>query len=173
MPVPSLRRRRPLALADALRKASGEEPHKSRWLSVSSSTVVMRDVFTLAKFYSRAPDYLFLFQHCALKRVPEAVVEGMGSVWDRCASPGRHLSFEAGAQEAVVCWNAPKSWTPECTYLIDRALHIHFKGKGPHFTHSTGAITKRAEQSKVIQKQMSRHAQTKLPWSRLYGGEQQ
>ncbi|KAJ1621914.1 hypothetical protein T492DRAFT_886182, partial [Pavlovales sp. CCMP2436] len=28
-------------------------------------------------------------------------------VWNRCATPGRHLNFVAGAQEAVICWNAP------------------------------------------------------------------
>ena len=37
----------------------------------------------------------------------EAVVEGMGSTWDKCATDGRHLSLEHGMQEAVLAWSAP------------------------------------------------------------------
>ena len=88
----------------------------------------MADVFTTPKLYECCRDYLFLFQHCALKHVPEAIVEGMGSVWDRCATPGRHLSFEAGAREAMVCWNAPKVFSSERDPFLLHALSVHFKG---------------------------------------------
>ena len=111
--------------------------------------MLMRDVFSQPKFYERCPAYLYLFQHCALKGSPEAVVEGMGGVWDRCAEPGRHLSFEAGVQEAVVCWNAPRPHDEACDAFLDRALSLHFKGAKPHFTHTSAtSVTK----SKVVQK---------------------
>jgi len=117
-----------------------------------SSTVVMQDVFSELKFYRSAPNYLYLFQHCALKGVPEAVVEGMGGVWDRCATPGRHLSFEAGAQEAVVHWNAPRPWHAGCNDFLRSALTRHFRGNRWHFTHSSSAAHGRVEQSKVVRK---------------------
>jgi hypothetical protein len=118
----------------------------------------MRDVFSQPKFYECCPGYLYLFQHCALKGVPEAIVEGMGGVWDRCAAPGRHLSFEAGVREAVVCWNAPRPYDEACDAFLDRALSHHFKGAMPHFTHASDAVT---PQSKVVQK--LRNTQPRLP----------
>ena len=131
-------------------QASALQPlYSERWRSAKSSTVLMRDVFSQPKFYERCPAYLYLFQHCALKGSPEAVVEGMGGVWDRCAEPGRHLSFEAGVQEAVVCWNAPRPHDEACDAFLDRALSLHFKGAKPHFTHTSAtSVTK----SKVVQK---------------------
>lgn len=157
------------ALARALRQASTEPAFAKKWAGATSSTVLMKDVFTLPKFFDVAPSYLKLFQHCALKGVPEAVVEGMGSVWDRCATPGRHLNFEAGAQEAVVCWNAPSPFGT-CAHYLDHALNLHFGGsKSLRFTRSSGSIAKRAEQSKALQKVKSRADGAKMPdrvWSR-------
>jgi hypothetical protein len=72
----------------------------------------MTDVFTLPKLYGCCPNYLYLYRHCALKGVPEAIIEGMGGVRDHCARPERHISFEAGVQEAVICWNAPNNAIP-------------------------------------------------------------
>jgi hypothetical protein len=115
----------------------------------------------MPKFYDASPHYLYLFEHCALKGAPEAVVEGMGGVWDRCATPGRHLTFETGAQEAGICWNAPKPHDPACDNFLDRALSLHFKGAVPHFTHTSAAASRRAEQSKVVQKHM--REKPKLP----------
>jgi hypothetical protein len=63
----------------------------------------MTEFFTLPKLYECCPNYLYLYRHCALKGVPKAIIEGMGGVRDRCARPERHISFEAGVQEAVVC----------------------------------------------------------------------
>ena len=60
----------------------------------------MADVFTRVEFYKDCPDYLYLFQHMATKTMCEAVVEGMGSVWDQCTDPHRHPRFEMGAKEA-------------------------------------------------------------------------
>jgi hypothetical protein len=69
----------------------------------------MADVFTLPKLYECCPNYLYPYQHCALKGVPQSIVEDTSGVWDRTARPERHISFEAGVQEAVVCWNAPST----------------------------------------------------------------
>jgi hypothetical protein len=60
----------------------------------------MADVFTLPKLYECCPNYLYLYQHYALKGMSEAIVEGMGGVWDRCARPERHISLEAGVQDS-------------------------------------------------------------------------
>jgi hypothetical protein len=139
------------ALCTALQTAAGQPLYRDRWRCAKSSTVLMRDVFSQPKFYECCPGYLYLFQHCALKGSPEAVVEGMGGVWDRCAEPGRHLSFEAGVQEAVVCWNAPRPYDEGCDAFLDRALSLYFNGACPHFTHSetsAAVVTK----SKVVQK---------------------
>ena len=120
---------------------------------------MMRDVFSQPKFYECCPGYLHLLQLCALDGVPEAIVDGMLGVWDRCAAPGRHLSFEAGVQEAVVCWNAPRPYDEACDAFLDRALSHHFMGAMPHFTHAAAAMV----QSKVVQK--LRRTQSRLPAS--------
>ena len=57
----------------------------------------------------------------------EAVVEGMGSKWDKAASPVRHLGLEAAAEECVVAWNAPPACAQaviECE-MIDDAQCTH------------------------------------------------
>jgi hypothetical protein len=72
----------------------------------------MADILTLPKLYECCPNYLNLYRHCALKGVPEAIIEGMGGVRDRCARPERHISFEAG----VTC----ACGLQECTQPIPR-----------------------------------------------------
>jgi hypothetical protein len=55
----------------------------------------------------------------------------MGSVLDRCGRLERHIAFEAGVQEAVVCWNAPKPYHADANYsnaFLERALSLHVKG---------------------------------------------
>jgi hypothetical protein len=93
-------------------------------------------VFTLSKLYECCPNYLYLYRHCALKGVPEAIIKGMGGVQDRCARPERHISFEAGVQEAVVCRNAPKPCHADANDFLECALSLHFKGAAWHFTHT-------------------------------------
>jgi hypothetical protein len=149
------------ALARALSAASSGRLFGKRWRAARSSTVLMSDVFTMPKLYDCCPNYLYIYQRCALKGVPEAIVKGMGGVWDRCARPGRHISFEAGVQEAVVCWNAPKRHHADCNGFLYRALSLHFKGGSWHFTHTSAATMRRAEQSKVVQKLAKQ--QPKLP----------
>ena len=137
------------ALSAAMQASALQPLYRERWQCAKSSTELMRDVFSQPKFYERCPGYLYLFQHCALKGSPEAVVEGMGGVWDRCAEPARHLSFEAGVQEALVCWNAPRPYDEACEPFLDRALSLHFKGARPHFTRASDAVVTK---SKVVQK---------------------
>ena len=80
--------------------------------------------------------FLYLFQHCATKSMCEAVIEGMGSVWDKAADPERHPAFEESSKEAVIAWNAPKPYMPEAKHLIKRALDNHFGDKPWNFTHT-------------------------------------
>lgn len=93
-----------------------------------------------------------------LKGVPEAIDEGMGNLWARCAAPGRHLPFEAGVREAVICWNAPRPYDEICDSFWDRALSLHFKDAMPRFTHAAAAMM---PQNKVVQK--LRRTQSWLP----------
>ena len=43
----------------------------------------------------------------------EAVLEGMGSVWDKAADVRRHPVFAESAKEAVIAWGAPQAYMPE------------------------------------------------------------
>ena len=49
-------------------------------------------VFTDARFYSCCKNYLYLWTHMATKSMCEAVVEGMGGVWDRCDRQGNWVT---------------------------------------------------------------------------------
>ena len=60
----------------------------------------------------------------------EAVVEGMGSMWDLCASDNRHLCLKSAAEEALVAWSAPQPWHPEAKTFINHSLN-HLFGKTP------------------------------------------
>ena len=110
-------------------------PKFSHWAG-ASGTVIMSDVFTQPRFYSGVADYLYLYSHCASKSMCEAVVEGMGGVWDRSADPRRHPAFETGVEEAVIAWSGPQPWHPEATVFISRALaHAFPNGWVKEFVH--------------------------------------
>ena len=121
------------------------QPFRFRWRNAHSGTVIMKDVFTSEKLYVDVDAYLYIFQHCACKTMCEAVIEGMGGVWDKCAKPERHLSFEESAREAVLAWSAPQPWHPEAVPFINHSLNEvfgfysdgHMKGKPKpwNFTH--------------------------------------
>ena len=79
----------------------------------------------------------------ATKTMCESVVEGMGGMWSLCSSDNRHLSLEAAAQEAMICWSAPQPWHPEAVPFINHSLN-HMVGKTAdgkqkpwNFTHSS------------------------------------
>ena len=75
-------------------------------------------------------DFLYIFQHCATKTSCEAVVEGMGSVWDASATDRRHVGFQSGVHDAVIAYSAPEPHLPEADQFITRALNTYFEG-GP------------------------------------------
>ena len=122
-------------LCTRLQAAFQQHPYNSKWRGVSG-TVIQADVFTKAAFTTDCGDYLYLYQQMATKTCCEAVVEGMGSVWDQCTDPVRHPRFEVGAKEAVIAWNAPAAYLPEAEPFVSRALSRHFKGKPWNFTHT-------------------------------------
>jgi len=97
----------------------------SHWKD-ASGTVIMKDVFTDVRFYDRVDSFLYLFQHMALKSMCEAVIEGMGGMWDRCATDGRHPGFETGAEEAVIAWNAPQPYHPAADNYVTHVLNDVF-----------------------------------------------
>ena len=79
----------------------------------------MKTVFTDARFYSCCKNYLYLWTHMATKSMCEAVVEGMGGVWDRCDRQGNWVT---ATEEAVIAWNAPQPYHPVAVPFINRAL---------------------------------------------------
>ena len=52
----------------------------------------------------------------------------VGGVWSDCSGDKRHLSLEASAEEAMVCWSAPQPWHPEAKVFINHAIN-HMMGK--------------------------------------------
>ena len=94
-------------------------PGFQSWNRATSSTVIMKTVFTDARFYSCCKNYLYLWTHMATKSMCEAVVEGMGGVWDRCDRQGNWVT---ATEEAVIAWNAPQPYHPVAVPFINRAL---------------------------------------------------
>ena len=123
-------------LCERLRAANGERPYIERWRNVSG-VVIMKDVFTEPRFYQGCEGYLHLFAHCALKTMNEAVVEGMGSVWDASADAVRHPSFKQSVEEAVIAWSAPQPYHAAAVPFVNRALTHCFGSSdwGSHFAH--------------------------------------
>jgi hypothetical protein len=110
-------------LSSRLRAASAERAYR-HWKDASSSTVIMKSVFTEARFYHGCEDYLYLWLHMATKSMCEAVVEGMGGVWDRCDRQG---NWQTAIEEAVIAWNAPKPYHPSAKAFINHSLN-HWAG---------------------------------------------
>ncbi|KAK3269795.1 hypothetical protein CYMTET_21776 [Cymbomonas tetramitiformis] len=86
--------------------------------------ILMEIILTQPSFYTNVHDWVFLFEHCVLKTQNEAVVESEGSVIDKHAAGGRHLSQEALMMESVVHWNAPAAHRSD--NFIRDALNHHF-----------------------------------------------
>ena len=106
-------------LASRLRAALAEPNFKAQWTG-KSGVVIMEAVLTQEQFYGDCGDILYLFLHMATKAMCEAVVEGMGGMWDRCSPDERHQSFETGALEAVIAWSAPPCYHPTATPFITK-----------------------------------------------------
>lgn len=116
-------------LRERLQAAALTSKNKEAWRD-ASGTIIMQHVFTQEMLYNGCEDFLYLFQHCATKTSCEAVVEGMGSVWDASAPSRRHVGFEAGVRDAVVAWSAPMSHLRAADAFITRSLNTYFEG-GP------------------------------------------
>ena len=130
-------------LCKRLREANRERPYSERWRN-ASGVVIMKDVFTERRFFEGCEDYLHLFAHCALKTMNEAIVEGMGSVWDASADAVRHPSFEQSVEEAVIAWSAPQPYHAEAIPFINRALTHLFRSSdwSSHFSHVNQQISR-------------------------------
>ena len=135
----------------------------------------MRDLFTKERFYAGCEDFLYVFQQMASKSMCEAVVEGMGSMWDACATDNRHLGLEAAAEEAVVAWSAPAPWHPDAVPFINHSLnHMFGKDAGGHqkpwnFTRhdNQGKSTNLRGQlgGSLVTKRIQKESQSRLPSS--------
>ena len=122
-------------LCERLRKANDEAAFR-RWKG-ASGVIIMKDVFSMPRFYEGCKGYLHLWLHCALKTMNESVVEGMGGVWDRSSPDARHCAFEQSVKEAVVAWNGPWPYHQEAVPFINHALNHLFGTKdwAQRFTH--------------------------------------
>ena len=115
-------------------EAFKQRTFKQRWEG-ASGTVIKVDIFTNPRFYEGCKNYLYLWLHMATKTMNEAVVEGMGSVWDAAADVKRHPSFDTGVQEAVIAWSAQQPWHPEAKPFLNKSLNLLFKGGQWNFFH--------------------------------------
>ena len=105
----------------------------------------------------------------ATKSMCEAVIEGMGGMWDRCATDARHPEFATGAEEAVIAWSAPQPYHPAAVEFINHTMNDVFgfdnngKPKRWNLTHTDQAsdhhIARAFSKSQVI----SRHKRDDLP----------
>jgi hypothetical protein len=92
----------------------------------------MESLFTVEELYVGVHDWMYLFNHCALKTSNEAVIECMGAVIDKHAAGGRGLAHDNYVMEAVVDCNGPTSH--QCEGFLVKALDTHFEGKAWNFT---------------------------------------
>ena len=164
-------RRQQLLLADRLR-SERDRPTFSQWKG-ASGIIIMESVFTWPRFYAGCEAFVYLFEHMATKSMCEAVIEGMGGMWDRCNTDGRHQAFATGAEESVIAWSAPKPYHPASVAFINHALNEMFgfdadgKPKPHHFkssdhSHNAGSVANMLAGSKVINRH-KRDDQPRLP----------
>lgn len=122
-----------------------------------SGTDITPFMFTNVAFQKGVEDWLYVFQHCALKTCNEAVVEGMGCIVDQHATPGRHLSMEAYAKEAIIDYNGPLLHEADAFLMasVDRYFtRTNANGtttvQPHHFFHKQAACFSKFTYSKVI-----------------------
>jgi hypothetical protein len=96
----------------------------------------MKHIWLDLELHAGLKDFLYLFEHCVLKSLNEAVVES-GSIVSKHADPQRGLAQPNYAREAMIHWNGPAS--PHCESFLTDALNDHFgSGKPWHFTSIDG-----------------------------------
>ena len=116
-------------LAQRLATAAQEPHYQKRWTG-ASGTVIMRSVFTEARFKDGCKEFLYLFQMMATKTRNEAVVEGMGSVWDKV----RHRALHISPRCALTTRSPPCALT---TLRDSRALHTRSRLRSPRSAIAT------------------------------------
>ena len=96
----------------------------------------------------------------------EAVVEGMGGIWDRCATDRRNVGFETGVVESVLAWNAPPPYHPSADAFIARSLEHLFGGAGKWkkaFTHNDNHHIERAMGTGLVEMRKVKGAKMRIP----------
>ena len=84
----------------------------------------MKYLFTDKRLHSDVEDFVFLYNHMALKTANEAIIESMGCIVDLHASPQRHLKQLDYSNEALIHWNGPRPH--EAKHFLAAALDMHF-----------------------------------------------
>jgi hypothetical protein len=69
--------------------------------AVRSGTVIQKDIWTLPRFSSQSPAFLWVYNHVLLKTANEAVVEGMCKFISKQADSIRGLSFKRYGSDAI------------------------------------------------------------------------
>ena len=147
-------------LVKRLQEASKEVAYQ-KWKG-ASGTVIMKNVFTEPRFYSKCEDYLYLWLHMATKSMCEAVVEGMGGIWDRCDRQGNWVT---ATKEAVIAWNTPKPYHPAATAFVARSLDHWSGGAGKwhdRFTHHDMHHQEREFSKGVVMERKKREAKQSI-----------
>jgi len=143
---------------------AAKEPAYGFWTG-ASGVKIMQSVFTEPRFYVGVEDYLYLWLHMASKSMCEAVVEGMGGVWDRVATDRRNVGFDTGVKESVLAWNAPQPYHASAEAFIARSLDHLFGGAGKwktHFTHNDRHHIERSLGQGVVANRKVKGAATRL-----------
>jgi hypothetical protein len=112
----------------------------------------MADVFTLPKLYECSPNYLYLYQHCVLKACARRSLR----TWAACVTAARGQSAKSPSRQ--VCgrlWSAGMhpSHTTQTPTTSSWSAHSPSTSRVPPVMSPTSiATTRRAEQSKVLQR---------------------
>ena len=123
----------------------------------------MQYIFTDVEFYTGVHDWLYLFQHMALKAMNEAVVEVQGKYMNMHGTGVRNPAHDMIVKEAMIHYQGPHP--ARCEAYLIRALDLHFsKHKNPRwkFLPKPGQQKITREESKVL-KRISQQP-SKLPF---------
>ena len=95
---------------------------------------IQKVILTKKYFYEGLGDYIYMYQHCALKICNEAVVEGMCSVVSKHADGAMSLTFTHLAMESMIDYNKPVAANGD--KLLTEALNLLFSQK--NYAHGGG-----------------------------------
>jgi hypothetical protein len=152
--------------------ADGKTSNNGGWFGVDgaskSGTVIMKALFTDSTLFTGVGDFLYFFQHCALKTSNEAYVEGICGTVARHASKGRAgLNAENYMMEAAIDYNGPL--LKDADSIAESALNAYFVGpergqRDWHFEHTPNSVWKNpntlkhaSDGGEVIKRHMETH----------------